>query len=139
MPRGPKPKTQKNAARKPSQALQEIATSATSDLTPVAKEEFWRLVTLLDSRGTLDRVDIGVLTECARIKGLLDLAHDDTTDIGGNLDADKVRVVTALNSHRLALLRAMGLTLMPSRSVVKTIAKDQNETDPIAGKIKLHG
>lgn len=139
MPCGPKPKTRKNSPSKPSVLPLAEALYATSDLTPVAQEEFQRLARVLDSRGTLERVDIAVLTECARIKALLDRAQADVDGPVGGLDADKVRIVTALNSHRLALLRALGLTLMPSRSVVKTVAKDDNQADPIAGKIKLHG
>ena len=139
MKRGPKPKTAKNAPRKPVETLPLAGVYATSDLTPVASKEFKRLVTLLDNRGTLERVDIAVLTECARIKALLDRAQADVDDPVGDLDKDKIRMVTALNSHRLALLRALGLTLFPSRSVVKTIAKDPSQADPIQGKIKLHG
>ncbi len=139
MPRGPKPKTSKNSPARLATAPVQVEAYATSDLTPVAQDEFRRLVALLDNRGTLERVDIAVLTECARIKALLDRAQADVDDPVGGLMPDKVRMVTALNSHRLALLRAMGLTLMPSRSVVKTIAKDSQTADPIQGKIKLHG
>jgi len=137
--RGPKPKTSRNASRRLANTLGLAMLDATSDLTPVAYVEFKRLLAVLDNRGLLERVDLGVVTEAARIKALLDRAQADVDNPLHALDQDKVRMVTALNSHRLACFRALGLTQLPSRSIVKTIAKDSSAADPLAGKIKLHG
>jgi hypothetical protein len=137
MPTGPKPKTARNRLQKAPRTIPIEQIEPTSALTVEALTEFYRLATVLDNRQTLDRVNVGVLTECARIKALLDRAQDDTDDLAGNLDDDKVRMVTALNSHRLALLRALGLTLMPSRSVVKTTLKNPETADPLAELIKF--
>jgi hypothetical protein len=139
MPSGPKRKTARNRPQAAPRTIPIEQIEPTSVLTVEALTEFYRLASVLDNRGTLERVDIAVVTECARIKALLDRAQDDTDDLAGNLDINKVRMVTALNSHRLALLRSLGLTLMPSRSVVKTVAKTPEAADPLAALIKFKG
>jgi hypothetical protein len=126
MSHGPKPKTAKNSRSKP-QAHGSV--EPTSKLAAVALKEFQRLAAQLDLRGTLDRVDASVLTECARIKEMLDVAF--------TLNDDKM--IGKLMLHRRGLLRELGLTLQPSRSVVKTTAKAALEDDKWAGKLKVAG
>jgi hypothetical protein len=87
----------------------------TSKLNAAGRAEFRRLVAALSSKGTIGRVDPGVVTECARIKAALDSIHE-ANDIRADLKA-----VTTLTSQRRGLLRELGLTLQPSRSVVKSV------------------
>ena len=127
--RGKKPKTAKNSTPRllPTDFRMEIHPA--SPLVDKQLAEFRRLVDVLFARGTLDLVDVAVITEAARVCARLSKAYDD----------DDTKVINQLTTQRRGLLRELGLTLQPSRSLVKTVAKDQNEADPIAGKIKLHG
>ena len=125
--RGKKPKTASNSA--PPIGIKFEGVLPTSILNKEASKEFSRLCTVLFLRGTLERVDIAVLTECARITARLDQAYK----------LDELKVINQLTTQRRGLLRELGLTLQPSRSVVKTVAKETNQADPVAGKIKLHG
>ncbi len=137
MSRGPKPKTRKNAAPKPKDVAGEITAAPTSPLSPVALEEFWRLVSELDWRGMLDKTDLSIVTDAARLKALLDQLHAQVVD--GIPPRGLVAQIGIVESQRRGRMREMALTTAPNRSVVKTIAKDVDKTDPIAGKIKLHG
>jgi hypothetical protein len=106
----------------------------TSDLEGLALEEYERLRDVLHSKGTLDRVDLAVLTEAARVKVMLDEAYKVATT-----DLDRgARLIQVLTTQRRGLLREMGLTLQPSRSVVRTNAVSPEE-DPLAKMIKLSG
>lgn len=108
-----------------------------SDLGPEARAEFARLVEALELIGALDRVDPGVITEVARVKALLDKAHH-VADVS---DAATIKVVNVLTSQRRGLLRELGLTLQPSRSVVRTNVKSASdgEDDPVRRFIKITG
>lgn len=137
MPRGRKPKTPKNSPRRPADVIKLNDLVPTSDLTPNALDEFLRLASRLESEGRLDRVDIAVVTNCARTKALLDRAHSDLDDPLGKLDQDKLRMATVLEGKVAMWMRALGLTVLPSRSVVKTVAKDPAAADPMKSLIKL--
>jgi len=126
--RGKKPKTLSNSAPPVGLKFEDI--QPTSILNAEASAEFSRLCTVLFLRGTLERVDIAVLTECARVTARLDQAYK----------LDETKVINQFTTQRRGLLRELGLTLQPSRSVVKTVAKNAKDADdPIAGKIKLSG
>ena len=136
MPRGPKPKTKRNAAPKPQVVAGEIEAAPTSDLGPVAMEEFWRLVEGLDWRGMLDTTDLSIVTDAARLKELLDDLHREAK--APDRPRGIIAQISMIETQRRGRLRELGLTKAPSRSVVKTVAKDpQKATSPIAGKIKL--
>lgn len=137
--RGPKPKTQKNSPARPAVASTGNRPCAISKLTPAAGDEFTRLVTDLDNKGMLERADLGVITRAAQYKALEDRAQAELDDPLRALDPDTVRMMASISNKYLACLRALGLTLQPSRSVVKTIAKNEETSDPIQSKIKLHG
>ncbi len=127
--RGPKPKTSKNAPAVVAKVTGDITWEPVVPLEGSSLDEFWRLLHQLDRRGTLDRVDMAVITECARVTGRLNQAYK----------LDETKIINQLTTQRRGLLRELGLTLQPSRSVVKTIAKDPSQADPLASKIKLHG
>ncbi len=137
MSRGPKPKTRKNASPRPKDVAGEIKSAPTSPLSPVALEEFWRLVGELDWRGMLDSTDLSIVTDAARIKALLDWHHERAA--GADPPRGIIAQIGILESQRRGRLRELGLTKMPSRSIQKFETKDTQSADPIAGKIKLHG
>lgn len=134
--RGPKPKTTGPAL--PPAATDPERIEPCSELTPGAAKEFRRLAEVLIALGTVGRADLAVLTEAARVKDLLDKAHR-SADV---LDAATIKVVNILTTQRRGLLRELGLTLQPSRSVVHSNAKspsDNAEDDPIRKFIKISG
>jgi hypothetical protein len=135
--RGPKLRSAKNAGRGRSGLIRRESLSPPSDLTEAAQAEYGRLCDVLESRGTLDRVDLAVLAEAARIKALLDRAHA-VVDVS---DGHSIKVVNLLTTQRRGLLRELGLTLMPSRSLVRTNASnsEKKEADPLGELIRLHG
>lgn len=134
MKRGPKVKTAANS-RPGSGLIPHGGASAPSDLTGAGQAEYDRLVGVLEAKGTLDRVDLGVVAEAARIKDLLDRSYR----LAGALpDRDTIKMIGLLTSQRRGLLRELGLTLIPSRSLVRTNPVPAEE-DPLASRIKLSG
>lgn len=131
MSRGPKPQTARNRRQAAPRAVHLDEVMPTSVLNDNAMVEFRRLVVALDHRGMLDRADVGIITACARAKDRADRCND-------NPDASQSDIAQAENIY-LGRLRALALTQLPSRSVVKTVARtEEKEADPVAGKIKLH-
>ncbi len=135
---GPKPKTPRNAPRRAVAGEVTFEPAPTSPLNATALEEFWRLVMELDRRGTLDRIDVATITECARVKGMLDGLHEAAAEFPIP-PRGMVAQIGILESQRRGRLRELGLTTMPHRSILKTIVKDTSESDPTKAKIKLHG
>jgi hypothetical protein len=129
MNRGPKPKTSKNSPSKPVALASDLGIVPTSPLNANALVEFERLVATLDQRGMLERMDVGVITACARAKDRADGCNAD-------VNASQSDIAQAENIY-LGRLRALALTQMPSRSLVKTTAKDVTQVDPIKALIKL--
>jgi hypothetical protein len=109
--RGPKPKTAMNSGSHQAGFIRGPHVP-TSDLTPGGHTEFTRLVGMLTSMGTLERVDMGIVTEASRVKAALDEIHAEN-DTRGN-----IKVIGILTSQLRGLNRELGLTLHPSRSVV---------------------
>src|SRR4051794_12619418 len=137
MSRGPKPKTAQNSRKsRATQIIRRASTDAPSDLTEGAKREYDRLAEVLESMGTLDRVDLAVLAEAGRIKDLLDKAHG---QIGKTLDSKSVNLVVNLTAQRRGLLRELGLTSMPSRSAVKVKPQgsERDDKSPWEGRLKV--
>ena len=99
MPRGPKPKTLKNSRSKPTLGRAIDYPEPASVIGPEAHLEFYRLCAVLDQRGQLDRVDVSVITECARITILLNRCHA-LQDV--MIDPKNIILVTQLTSQRAA-------------------------------------
>ena len=134
--RGPKPQTSSNKAQSPPRAIPIDQIVPTADLHKDALVEFRRLITVLDARGSLDRIDLSLPTECARITDTLNCAHRLNAVV---FDSKMVSTIAQLTSQRRGLLREMGLSIQPSRTHVHTTAKSsETPADPIAGKIKIH-
>jgi phage terminase small subunit len=131
---GPKVKNAKNASSSLKGVIRHSRLEPTSELSEAALVEFRRLVCVLLDRGTLERVDLAVLTECARITDLLNRSHK-LHDV--MIDPKAIGIVAGLTAQRRGLLRELGLTLQPSRSVVHTNARDSQNKDPIEAYIKL--
>ncbi len=71
-----------------------------------------------------------MLTEAARVTERLDKAYRD----------DDTKVINQLTAQRRGLLRELGLTLHPSRSLVKTTAKSASDLESKwAGILKVSG
>jgi phage terminase small subunit len=140
MSRGPKQKTARNSRRGSAGIIRHEALEPPSVLTRQAREEYDRLVGVLQCKGTLDRVDLGVIAEAARVKALLDRLHRKIEK-----DQDDWRALNrlcTLTTQRQALLRGLGLTTQPCRSVVKAnpIGSQRDEEpnpSPWAGKLKV--
>lgn len=134
MKRGRKPGTVLNGFKSVTGRIRHDKLEPTSTLNDNAKEEFWRLVSVLDNRGSLERIDLAVVTECARITDLLNRTHE---MLALGIDPKAVQLVTMLTSQRRGLLRELGMTIKPSNTLVKTTAKTPEAADPIRGLIKL--
>jgi hypothetical protein len=132
--RGPKPRTASNSSRKG--LIRRPGLEAPSRLSIEAQREYERLLAVLDGKGTLDRVDLAVICECARITAVLDAAHEAA---GGKPDLASVKIIGLLTSQRRGLLRELGLTTMPSRTVVRAKGGQSPDADPIGPLIKLAG
>ncbi len=111
-----------------------------------ALAEFTRLVQVLADRGTLDRADLGAVTDAARFKDLLDAANGTFTN-RGETDNKEIAIMCQLQSQLRGLRRELGLTLHPSKVTtrgrfpgrravgISGLIRFQDE-DPIAAKIK---
>ena len=127
--RGPKPKTSRNSSPKTPRVASPGRIKPTSPLNDNALAEFKRLVKELDNRRLLERVDIGVVTACARAKDFADRQAESAVEISDITQADNLY---------LRWLKALALTTAPNRSVIRVDAKTQETAEAISGKIKLH-
>ena len=127
MSRGPKRKTAANRSQTPPRALQPCDVEPSIPLGDHAMAEFVRLVAELDRRGTLERHDVGHITAAARVWGRLYAA----------LELNDEKIACLLENIYRGYKRELGLTSLPSRSIVRTVAKDDNQY-PTASKIKIH-
>jgi phage terminase small subunit len=133
--RGPKPRTADNARPGHKELIRHDSLEPPCELSRAARKEYDRLLGVLRDKGTLDRVDLSCVAECARIKTLLDLAHKDAAD---SIDWEKAKLVGLLSGQHRGRLRELGLTTRPHLSVVKSNPVPA-EDDPVAGFIKLSG
>jgi hypothetical protein len=135
MRRGPKIKTAANSAGR---GFIRGEVKPTSELEPAALAEFHRLCGVLKSKGTLERVDVRVICEAARCKSELDKAYASKPG-SGDLMAEKFRLsqISQLTAQTRGLLRELGLTLQPGRSVYSvnrpTLASDLGDWDDLSG------
>jgi hypothetical protein len=139
MPRGPKPKTKKNSRLPARVAARVDDLVPTSDLNDAAMDEFVRLARTLSDQGRLDNVDVGVMTSTADDKAMLDRMNKIIGKERGFPDEKHIAARNGVKAKWLAGMRALGLTVLPSRSVVKTTAKAAPEDDKWAGKLKVAG
>jgi hypothetical protein len=134
MPRGPKVKTVRNSHASRKGLIRRASEDPTSELSLEGQQEYRRLLEVLRGRGTLERVDLAIVTEAARIKVLIDRAY---TALQTVFDSKAVSTLCQLMSQRRGLVRELGLTLHPSRSLVRAPAAVPDPADPIAARIKL--
>ncbi|MGP0065929.1 MAG: hypothetical protein ACLQGP_20310 [Isosphaeraceae bacterium] len=138
MPRGPKNRTAQNVHRSHAGIIRHKTLDPPCKLSKAAQEEYDRLLGVLQAKGTLDRIDLAVIAECARIKGILDRYHDAIDGSEGVPDSKLVASLGTLTSQRRGLLRELGLSVQPSRSVVRTNPVPADiEHDPVAARIRL--
>lgn len=144
MKRGPKPRTAKNASQRTAGRIVHAKLEPTSALSVDGLREFQRLVAVLDNRGSLDRVDLAVVTECARVNEQIDQLYatpnlnEDGKEIPG-LSKQSIQLITMLTSQRRGLLRELGLTIKPSNTMVKTVAKSSEPGSKWGDKLKIAG
>jgi phage terminase small subunit len=141
MKRGPKVRTAQNAALGHKELIRHETLDAPCELTAGARDEYERLLGVLQTKGTLDRVDLAVVAECARIKSLLDIAHasvEGITEMSG-ADWPKIKLVGFLTTQRRYLLRELGLTTQPCRSVVRAnpVGSERDDKDRWSGRLKV--
>jgi hypothetical protein len=134
--RGPKIRTGTNSRKEVKGFIRRASLDPPSELNEAATVEYWRLIGVLDSRGTLDRIDLAAVAQAARVKEQLDRVSAEADAV---LEADTVQMLHMLVSQWRGLCRDMGLTLMPSRSLVRTIAKGAVEPSKWGDKLKVHG
>jgi hypothetical protein len=131
---GPKPRTAKNTSGRHPGLIRRSSEEPTSELSLEALREFQRLLEVLRSMGTLDRVDLGVVTEAARVKDLLDQFYR----IPGLPNRATIAAIGLLTSQVRGLRRELGLTTMPSRSLVRVDPGPfEGGDDPVATRIRL--
>jgi len=80
--------------------------------------EFRRLAAILTARGMIERVDLGIMCECARTSAVLNDLHENLTD---DPPATLLRCICQLTNVRRGLLRDLGLTIQPS-TVIRPVA-----------------
>jgi P27 family predicted phage terminase small subunit len=145
MKRGPKVKTAQNSLESVSGLIRHRELKVPKAFPRAAKAEFRRLIQALTQVGLLDKVDLGVITECARVTGLLHAAHkliaDDgmyqVTSNGLKTKHPAMDAISILTSQRRGLLRELGLTISPRRAQIKNA--ESTSQDPLEALIKLHG
>lgn len=134
--RGPKVRTQENSRQGVAGSLTHEGFDPPCKLSMPAKREYYRLVGLLDSAGTIERVDLMCVANAARIKALLDRAYRDLRRLPNQ---DSLKAVNMLTTQHRGLLRELGLTSQPSRTVFRAKPKgsERDDQSPWAGKLKV--
>jgi phage terminase small subunit len=133
--RGPKVRTSQNSRKAPLGSIEHASLEPPCTLTDEARAEYDRLIEVLRSGGTLERVDLGCVANAARVKDLLDRAHK---AVGAGIDAKKVKLMNLLTTQHRGLLRELGLTSQPSRLVFRATPATTGEVeDKWAGKLKI--
>ena len=137
MSRGPKPRTACNARAGSVESIRRETVAAPCELSPAAQAEYERLLDALRSKGTLERVDLVCVAECARVKALLDRAHALVESNG--LYWDNAKLIGLLSGQHRGRLRELGLTTQPCRSVVRTPLGSERDTKASkwAGNLKI--
>lgn len=131
--RGPKIKTAQNSTG--GELIRHRRLDSPSQLTEAAKGEYDRLLSILSDKGTLDRLDLALVANCARFKVLVDRASAELDYYVDDKGADKLNKLTA---QWRGLMRELGLTTAPNRSVVRTNPiNSTSKPDAPASRIKL--
>src|SRR5262249_46399812 len=127
MPSGRKTRTARNSRKGSVDRIHHETLEAPGVLSSEAQAEYDRLIAVLDSKGTLDRADLSTARECARLKGLLDQAN---ATPGGPLDLDRTRAISIHGSQHRGRLRELGLTISPSRTLIRPNPNRQTSSQP---------
>jgi hypothetical protein len=125
--RGPQLRTTRNSRPGSGEFIEHHTLAPTCDLTPEARVEFDRLINVLRSKGSLGLVDLGGVTDLARMTDLLSLA----------IKAGDAKAIGIYQSHVRGLRRELGLTRQPSRSVVRTVPGSDGGTAAASGIAKF--
>lgn len=139
MPRGPKPKTVKNSRRRLVDTIKINDLIPTADLDADATDEFLRLARVLSDQGRLDNVDVGVMTMTAQDKALMDRMNRLIAREEGFPDEKHITARNGVRSKWYTGMRSLGLTVLPSRSLVKTTAKSTEPGSKWGDKLKVVG
>jgi phage terminase small subunit len=114
MSRGPKVKTACNSRRGTTGIVRHATLEPPCELTPEAAKEYSRLIGVLRAKGTLDRMDLSCVAECARVAALLNAAY---AGIEGKPTWEEAKLIGLLSGQHRGRLRELGLTTMPSRTM----------------------
>src|SRR4051794_4450162 len=114
--RGPKTRTSLNSRKVPVGSIQHADLEPPCELTPAARVEYDRLIGVLVSGGTLERVDLLCVANAARVKALLDEMH---RKVNESMDRKTIQTTNMLITQHRGLLRELGLTSQPSRIVFR--------------------
>jgi hypothetical protein len=133
--RGPKTKTLLNSRKGPSGSIVHGCLDPPCDLTDDAKVEYERLLDVLRSAGTLERVDLLCVANAARVKALVDKAHKALDD---DMDPTRVKLLNLLTTQLRGLMRELALTLQPSRTTFRAKPPADGEAaSKWTGKLRL--
>jgi phage terminase small subunit len=137
MKRARKVKTARNSRRSTVGFVRHETLEPPCKLTAPARKEYDRLVAVLKAKGTLDRMDLACVAECARVAVLLDAAYG---SIKGEPTWEQAKLIGLLDGKHRGRLRDLGLTTQPCRSVVRanpTGSAYDDEPGPWAKKLKV--
>jgi hypothetical protein len=134
--RGRKLTTAKNASGTARGFIRRESLASPIDLAPDALVEYQRLCEVLRSRGTLDRLDLMTVAACASMRANLNRVQKVIDDLP-EPDMNSVRKLAMLTMQWRGLMRELGLTLQPSRTLLRTTPIRPHTNDPIARYVKL--
>jgi hypothetical protein len=135
--RGPRPKTVKNSRGGAVGSIPHEDLEPPCRLTKAAETEYWELVAVLKSAGTLERVALHCVANAAVAKVLVERA---VRGLGrGGLDPASVAIYDRLLRQYRGTLRELGLTSQPSRTVFRanSSAGDQQSDNDWANRLKV--
>jgi hypothetical protein len=136
--RGEQTKTPSNSRKRITMVPESEYPEPTAELNRIALKEYKRLCRVLDSHGMLERAEPGVITSASLTKERLVSLYK---NLAFGLDPKYIdSKINAAENIYLGRLKALGLTLQPSRSVVKTTARQPvDSSDPWSNKAKIVG
>ncbi len=132
--RGSKIRTPENRRNPRQIAIGEGVTDSPVTLTPAAQAEYERLLQVMQEFGSLEVVDLIVVANAARTKDLLDKAYE---ALDGGIDRLKLRSVNLLTTQHRGLMRELGLTTSPNRSVFRPKPQPESKTDEWSERLKV--
>jgi P27 family predicted phage terminase small subunit len=144
VPKGPKPKTCQNSKPNPTNVITEYPVPASLD--DVGKQEFVRLMGLLQSRGTLEQTDLRVIEEAAAAVSELVVMRASIADQGMTITAANgtliphplLGMVNRTSSRLRGLLNDLGMSPKHSRHGGQA-SSSSNTSDPWDGLLGVVG